>query len=382
MSKTKTKRKYIKKTKVKSKIKSKIKTKESIVHKSLFNNITIGKELGRGNYGTTYLATDNNNNNNNKKKYAYKIEKILPKDVKQTLKSSYWREIDFAKKCAHLYPNQFMYLYDSKIDNDCKHIQNTDSTITLLDIEKQFEASKFCGIKLWSLIDNTFENEFNKKIVSNTINPSHYYNYIIQLVNIVYLMRKHGYNHNDFHAGNIGVRHTKEKYIKILDSKIETYGYLLQAIDYGLVIHSKYTLSRIEKKTLKDDNDLIFILHRFCVDWTNFQKTYYNNTDIWNWQWWRDNFNEFSISDDDKKTLTQLLPQDIKLKTETENFILKILYMVIFYEKWQRQILSFKGIKFKKAIAPRMLIPMNVFLYLVLHLYKHEKVLKYMIENK
>ena len=37
MSKTKTKRKYIKKTKVKSKIKSKIKTKESIVHKSLFN---------------------------------------------------------------------------------------------------------------------------------------------------------------------------------------------------------------------------------------------------------------------------------------------------------------------------------------------------------
>ena len=41
------------------------------------------------------------------------------------------------------------------------------------------------------------------------------------------------------------------------------------------------------------------------------------------------------------------------ITTETENFILKILYMVIFYEKWQRQILSFKGIKFKKAISSK-----------------------------
>lgn len=351
--------------------------KKTTKKKSLLNTIIVDKELGRGNYGVTYLAHDTKKN-----KYAYKIEKIIPKDVKKTLKSSYWREIEFAKNCANKYPQQFMHLYDSKIDTDCKHKQNTDqntdSTIILLDIEKQLESSKYCGIKLWSLVDSTFDKEFDKKVVSNTLNPTHYYNYFIQLVNIVYLMRKHGYNHNDFHSGNIGIIHTKQKYLKILDTKIETYGYLLQAIDYGLVIHSKYTLSTSEKKNIKGDGDLIFILHRFCVDWTDFQKKYYNTTEIWQWQWWRDNFNEFTISDEDKETLKQLLPQDIKLTPEVENFLLKIVYMILFYEKWQMQIL---GTKFKKAIAPRMLIPMNVVLYLILHIYNPEKVLRYMIEN-
>ena len=178
----------------------------------MINNITIGKELGKGNYGTTYLATDNRNN-----KYAYKIEKILPVNIGKSLKSPYWRENDFARKCANKYPKQFMHLYDSKIDKDCKHKQNT---------EAQLEKSKYCGIKLWSLVDTTFNKAFDKKIISNTINLKHYYNYIIQLVNIVYLMQKSGYNHNDFHPGNIGVLSTKDSYIKILNSKIKTFGYL------------------------------------------------------------------------------------------------------------------------------------------------------------
>jgi len=99
---------------------------------SKLDEITIGKYIAKGMMGTVYLATDKEGN-----KYAYKIGKILPREVKKSLKSEYWRENDFAENLANKYPDQFMYLYDSKIENNCKHTQNFSGfDFTMNDLPK------------------------------------------------------------------------------------------------------------------------------------------------------------------------------------------------------------------------------------------------------
>ena len=74
------------------------------------DDIRIGKKLGFGMVGTTYLAKDKDNN-----KYALKIEHVLPKDIKKSLASAIWREIEFANTMGKKYPDQFMKVYDYKI---------------------------------------------------------------------------------------------------------------------------------------------------------------------------------------------------------------------------------------------------------------------------
>lgn len=78
----------------------------------------------------------------------------------------------------------------------------------------------------------------------------------IQVVNIACLINKEGYYHSDLHPKNVGVINTNKKFVKILNKNISTHGYLLQAIDYGLVIHNKYQLESYELDALKYDNDL------------------------------------------------------------------------------------------------------------------------------
>jgi RIO-like serine/threonine protein kinase len=68
-----------------------------------FDNIKItNKILGIGMNGTVYLAKDSNNN-----KYALKIQKIFPKEVKKDLSQRLWREIYFADNLSRKYPDQF-----------------------------------------------------------------------------------------------------------------------------------------------------------------------------------------------------------------------------------------------------------------------------------
>ena len=218
------------------------------------NNINIIKTIGKGMHGTVYLVSDNNNNN-----YAMKIEPIFEKDIKQSLSSPIWREIEFCNTMNSKYPNHFIILYDHKIDNKCNHIQRFDFKMELLPKAQQtyyikLFASKFCSVKLFSLIDMTLDQLFNSW---KTFNKKVFYNLCIQYVYVIYLMKKEGYLHRDFHTKNTGVIKTTKKYITIFDKNIKTYGYLVQAIDFGLVINKKYKLKNYEKNSLKYSNDLL-----------------------------------------------------------------------------------------------------------------------------
>lgn len=203
------------------------------------------KTLGHGIYGTTFLALKNNT------KYALKIERIKEKDVKKSLSSPSWREIEFTKKMSKKYPEHFMTLYDHTIIDNCTHKQKYPINIKKLPKEFKDEIttlsnSPYCSIKIWSLVDYTLQQKLKKLTLKQL------YSAIIQITYICYLMNKHGYSHNDLHQGNIGIKKTKKKYIKILSKKVPTYGYIYVAIDYGSILHEKYKLSRQEKKKIND----------------------------------------------------------------------------------------------------------------------------------
>ena len=205
------------------------------------NKASIIKKLGNGFAGITYLIKLKN------KKYALKIEKIPEKyALKKNLKSREWREINFSLNFANKYPNQFTILYKYDIINDCSHIQEFPHDLKTFPeyIQKIFiekNNSNYCIRKVYSLIDIILKD------VINSLSKLQIYSMIAQITYILYLMNKNGYTHNDLHSKNIGVVKTIKKYLTILNNKIPLLGYQYKAIDYGMVLHKKYKMDKIEK---------------------------------------------------------------------------------------------------------------------------------------
>jgi len=213
----------------------------------MIDDYKIIKTLGAGMIGTTYLITNNDNKGDKgDKKYALKIEKILEKDVKKSTKSFTWREIEFCKFMNKKYPGLFMTLYDYDIIDLCNHEQKY--ALDLKNFPKKVQKdlkkvadSPFCSRKIYSLIDNTLQNELKEKKIKS---KEEVLSIMIQLSYLIYLMHLHNYTHNDIHLGNIGIIYTKNKTMDIFGYKIPLYGRQMQLIDYGIIMNSKYDLGK------------------------------------------------------------------------------------------------------------------------------------------
>jgi hypothetical protein len=245
----------------------------------------ITKKLGSGVYGTTYLVKKNNI------KYALKIEKILNKEIKEDSSSPVWRDIYFAKYFGNLYPDHFMKIHEYDIIDNCKHEQIYPEYIKyynkkLQDSLSERIQSNFCSRKIYSLIDSPL-----KDIIPRLKNQNEIYSIIIQICYIIYLMNKHNYTHNDINNDNIGVIYTnKDKHLKIFNEDIPTYGYQLNLIDYGYVLHDKFNFTErpemglpeneVHEKSMKDE--LKKTLSKLLVDQSNFNKTFDKMTINWN----------------------------------------------------------------------------------------------------
>lgn len=229
----------------------------------MIDDVKIGKILGYGMIGTTRLATDSRGN-----KYALKVEHILKKDMNETYKSPIWREIEFAKTMGEKYPDQFMRLHDYKFIDDCEHKQKyafnpKEFPPQMQKIFERYADSPYCVVKLYDLKGIQL-GKFIKRNISDKLLKS----IIIQIAYIVSLMKKHGYQHGDFHLGNITIQKTNKKTINMYEKYIPTNGYLVSAIDYGGVLHKKYDLINKEIKQLNDScyNDLLTILELFITN--------------------------------------------------------------------------------------------------------------------
>ena len=325
------------------------------------------KELGRGLVGTTYLVKDSQGD-----KYALKIENILKKDIPKSFSSPYWRELDFIEFMGSRYPEHILYLKDNYIRNNCSHEQSWDGfPFRMSELPKGMQSyykklfsSSYCSIKVYSLIDM----DMSKYIKRKNFDSQEFYDLLIQLVYIIHLLDKHGYMHGDLHTNNIGLVKTNKKYITILGKRIPTHGYLIQLIDYGSVLHSKYTMTKSQKKIYEESTDLhsVLLTLLFEIYYMKIMKKYRNINF----------YKDVKIDKEDKVILQKYVPED---RNNTKLF--DFLYKIIFVDKYLKEIIGdkYRPQENNNLIKP---IPQNVLEYYVHNIFSPLKVLKYMLQNK
>jgi len=342
------------------------------------NNIIIRKEIGRGFVGTIYLALYRVND-----RLAYKIEHIFERDIIKSFKSPLFREIDFAKVMYSLHPNHFMKLYDWKIDNKSKNnlLLNTNKN-KMDDLPKIQQSnymhlwdSKYCAIKLYSYVDTTLHNIMWQ---SRVFDYKLFYDLFIQVIYVVYLMKKQGYNHNDFHPKNIGLKKTDKQFITLIGFtekavQIRTHGYYVVAIDYGSVLHEKYDLNERQIEKLNNYNDIFTLMNFLSVNYSPLFAKYkkeLEHANIMN--------SDIDIPKNIEDNLNKYL-KDLNLPTENRTYLLKLLFKVLHYDKYEKYLL---GDKLKHPIKPMYLLPINAILYIISNIYDIKKILIFLINNK
>lgn len=218
-------------------------------------NIKIIKPIGTGLFGTTYKVYDTKKN----KYYALKQQKILKSFITKGTKYYMWRELKFYKwilKLSKSDQNFFMKMIDYKFYANCSYSNPNQSTAKSKIINRLLK-SKHCLDLLLDLKDGTL-NDLLKK---NKLNDKQFYSMIIQITYICYLLNKSFYVHNDMHWGNITfkkVSHDKIIKIKINEQvyKIKSYGYQWSIIDYGLILHKNFKMTKKEQNTY--NNGLLY----------------------------------------------------------------------------------------------------------------------------
>lgn len=223
------------------------------------NKYNIIEEIGKGLYGTTYEVEYNN------KRFALKKQKILEKDKKKNLSSSIWRELEFYKWVEKLDKRDkifFMRLYDNFLEDNCKlnQVINIKANSELRELDK----SKYCINLILDLKDGTL----NKIKLYEEQKMS----LMIQILYIIYLLRKDNWMHRDIHPGNIAytkVDRNTQLDIKINNSKykINTYGYIFSLIDYGSCLNKKYIKNDKEKREFDRGLNMNFDLWCFIEDY-------------------------------------------------------------------------------------------------------------------
>ena len=213
--------------------------------------------LGSGMFGTTYMI-EKNDGNKTKKKYALKRQKILKSFITGKTKYYLWREIYFyswINKLTNDDQKFFMKMFDYKFYSNCNYVNdNYLHKYFNNKLIKKFAKSKHCLDLLLDLKDGSV----NDLLRSNKLSNKQIYSMAIQLTYICLLLKNSGYSHNDLHYGNIAyIKVPNDSLIKItIDNKqykFKSYGYQFSAIDYGLILHKKYILTKKEKKTYENN---------------------------------------------------------------------------------------------------------------------------------
>ena len=346
-------------------------TKKSKHRPTLLNTVKIGNLLGKGCYGTVFLATDTDNN-----RYAFKIEKLLQEDVKKSLKSPHWRELYFVSHIANKHPDQFLQLYDSRIMDECKFRQYYPENYSSLTLIRQdspaskMDLSPYCSLKLWSLIDGNLQELLYPE---TKLSDAEFPNILIQIVNIVDIMQSAGFLHNDFHWGNIAfTRVAPSTKIEIRGRQIPTHGYIMKAIDYGKVVHKKFQLSASEKIQLNHFSDLFKIVEYFSIKKTSI------TLDGTKWHWFKEWHSDFPLLASDKKELEVYLPTDKRLDSTSSEFLLEKLFKLLRYEKWQRTVLNKPDLI---GIPPDYPIPLPTILFIIKNIYNPGVVLDMLLAS-
>lgn len=305
----------------------------------------IQKELGKGMWGTTYLVKEEKTG----KKYALKIEKVLSGDLPEETNSYIWKEINFFKNFTSKHPKNFITLKEYWFDDTCDHKQKHSIDPSMFGKEmqkliKETAKSKYCCIKVMSLVDGSLEN------IMESLSYQQLYSMMCQMLWAVSLMHSNGYIHGDLHSGNVGYIKTEEKTVKCFTYNIPTYGYRFLPIDYGNVCRDEDNNTPEEKNKHQ---------HNLKYEFTD-MKSLLVKSDFW------DYLNKRKIKTDRDKTFDRFRKTDeykiiSRITTDTHDQL--FLFEVMYPEKYQKAVL---GRSFKKYMPSRLLIP-NEDIFFMLH---------------
>ncbi len=201
-----------------------------------FNDLQIEKILGIGTFGTSYLVKYKSNN------YVLKESKIIKKikDNIKDYKELIWREIDMYEFINTLNKNDqkfFSKLYDYKINDNCVMCNSLNSDNINDPYFKKLNESKWCVKLLIEYKDGITLKDF---LIKNKLTEQQIYSILLQVCNVILILYKGNYSHNDLHLENIIIRETNQKYFSLMNKKIPFNGYQINVIDYGLALHKKY----------------------------------------------------------------------------------------------------------------------------------------------
>lgn len=194
-------------------------------------DLRVGKLMSSGAFGYVHEMLDENLNVD--PGYVLKAEKLV-------IGTKNWMlENLFAYQMNENFSQKFIKLYDYKIIPNCEFNKQYPKLLgkSVQQMIKDAQESTHCIYRLYERIDNCLGSildgdriPFCSKVM---------YSVFIQMINIVWIMSGHGWSHNDFHAGNIGVVY-EDTNIGIGDRYIYNYGYTIKAIDYGMVNNDLY----------------------------------------------------------------------------------------------------------------------------------------------
>jgi len=248
----------------------------------------------------------------------------------------------------------------------CKGVKKKERNINLNLIKKanivnlynNIQKSNLCVIKLYSLVDGVLND------IIDLLSKKQLYSFILQYIHIILLLNNNGYSHCDIHIFNIGYIKTNDKYVKILNNKILTYGYIYKLIDYGNIKHINYNLNNDNKKKhyrhLNNEYNLGFI-NRLLYDEQKFINYLENNNIVY-----------------DKKDIYLKFIKDKKYKLfeyfSSDKLTCFYIYKILYIEEYQKSILKNK---FTKVIYPVIRGDLLDTLYLIILYGKHKDIIKY-----
>jgi serine/threonine protein kinase len=308
------------------------------------NQFKIISILGKGIKGTVFLVEDKE-----KQQYALKIEQIDQHDL-DSEDSQVKKEIEFSDHFSNQYPTHFMKILSYNNDK-CDYVHTLSDDRWKIMSKKEYDyyqtlfKSKYCSIKLSTIVDTTLFD-----VMYDISNPNIINSLLIQVLYIAYVIQLDGYMHRDFKPKNIGIVYTKDKYVMILDKKIPTNGMILQAIDYGNVIHKSY----------KHTNDFYVIFEKFILKMMLKHITeQYPHIDV---------SESVSIH---KEYRDKLKPY---IYSKNKKFFEQILYKIIFFKEYK------KNLKIDESIELFEFMKLSQLKYLIKHCDDLHKILMYLIK--
>lgn len=288
------------------------------------------KFISSGMYGMIYLAKKSS------KEYAIKIEHMFPEEIVENYTCPIWREIYFCKTFGNNYPDLFVHLYGYDIlqNYNYNHKYKIDIKFTSAkdqEFYKKLHSSNTCIRKIYSLIDNNYNNF----IQINSMPQNMIYSMIVQILSSMILLHENEYIHGDIHLGNIGIVKTSKKNITIGKLSIPTFGYIYKLIDYGKTLNKINIANRIDFKHMVNNDVNLFINLLYS---TNIS-AYIIDKNI--------ELNEFDKSFEYIKTL----PEFIEIqKNENRNGIQLNQFIVKYPEKYQSIVYKESNTKHIKII--------------------------------